>query len=58
MVRNIHANLGHNLYRIGIQSVGFDARRIRLYTITFEMSAPPLSHLTAAGISRTQKQYF
>ena len=40
-----------------IQSVHFNACRIRLDTITFEIPRPCFGHLTSARIASTEKKY-
>jgi hypothetical protein len=55
---DIHARLGHDPNGVGIQSMGFDPRRIRLDLVRFQVASPTLGHLAATGIARAKKQNF
>ena len=53
---NIHARLGHDADRIGVQAVRFDPSGIRLDGIALEFACPSLGHLAAAGIAGAEKK--
>ena len=49
--RYIDPNLGHDMGRPGIKSLGDDSRRIGFNNIRLEMPGPPFGHLAPAGVA-------
>src|ERR1039458_8271692 len=58
MPGEVHARFRHDFDGVRVHAVLFDARRIRLDDIAFEMARPALGHLAATGITSAKEQHF